>query len=108
MVSYRFWQNKTSAETTTNKRYDLYDFHVTLYQIYFLFFVIFLMTYLLFQYFITVVYFDWTNIHSDLFWLDEFIQRLKDSRQTSDLSRHTVFAYLIILIHDFSRFDQWI
>ena len=50
---------------------------------------------LLSQYFITVVCFDLTNIHSELFFLGEFIQRLKFSMQKNDLSRKTVLDILL-------------
>ena len=49
----------------------------------------------------TVVCFDCTNINSNLILLGELINRLKFSRQTSDLSIHTVLAQVVTI------FDQW-
>ena len=76
-----------------------------MYQLFPLIFVIYLTDHNLFQKFITVVWFDLTNIHHDLFFLGEFVQILKISRQTSDLRRHTVLDILPICIqvfHDFT------
>ena len=60
----------------------------------------------LFQYLITVVCFELTNISSDLFFLGYFIQRLKNLRQTSDLSRHCMLAILLRCILVIAQFDQ--
>ena len=54
----------------------------------------------------TIVCFDCTNIHSDLIFLGESIQRLKKLRQRSDLSRHTVLVISPIFIQFVSLFYQ--
>ena len=54
----------------------------------------------------TVVWFDCTTIHSGLFFLGGCIQRLNFSRQTIDLSRHTVLAIFPRYTYPFFQFDH--
>ena len=61
----------------TTKKYNLYDFNVTFYQVFPIIFVYYLTAHLLFQCYIIIVCSDLENIHKDLIFLGEFIKRLK-------------------------------
>ena len=110
MVSYRFYNNIKQHQQKQQQKYIYYwyYFHVILYQIFPLFFVIYITSHLLFQYFITVVCFNFKNIYSYLFFLGDFIQRIKNLRQTGDLIRHNVLDILLRCIQFFSLFDHWV
>ena len=72
------------------------NYHVTLYQLCSLFFVIYILYHLLYQYFITAACFEFTSIRSDLFFLGHFIQNIKFRRRKSDLIRHNLINMFLV------------
>ena len=76
-------------------------YHITLYQFFSSFFIIYILDHLLYQYFLTAVSFDLTRTHSYLSFLGEIILNKKIRMRTSDLSRQHVLAIFICGIRVF-------